>query len=744
MIKVSALALTLLLLSCSPTRRLGDGELLYRGAEVELPEQANEEVESLENALNTHADPDPNSRVLGVPLGLLIYQTFDKDNDGKGIGHWIKTRLGEPPVLYDPKKERRSALRMEALLKDEGFLQGSVKSDTLLHGRKVRIVYQIQAGQRYRLRQYYPPADRLSLFEKLGKNPPIQSGEALRLKELAQERARMAREARQAGFYLVQPFHFFYYLDSLPGKQQADLYLRLSPAQDSAQYERFYIGRTMVYPSYRMDVPTGADTLKIGDLQLLDYDTFIKPAVLQRLIRQDSGDLYLPRQEERTLEHLTNLGVYKFVNLKYQRREAGGRHFLDRQIYLTPELPQYFSAELEISNIPGFLGPELLLNYTHRNLFRGAERLRLSLQGGILGELSKSGRFLRASQIEGEIGLEIPRFISPFPGWQPNSISPPRTLFELNGQYLFDFENFTLNSVQFQAGYRWQPNRFQQHEFSPLHITRQALLSSSETFENRLQQNARLRSSVENLFILGMRYRYLYAEPEQRAGAHRFFFLGTAEESSILTSMLTDERLLGQRLARYLRLEVDGRHYLRLGKTELVTRLNIGAGFALGDDQVLPFSRQFFVGGSNSIRAFRIRRLGPGRSDDFLQAGNAYSEQTGDLKIEANLEYRFPMIPYLKGALFLDAGNIWLLRDPNNETPGGVFAWDTFPDEVALGAGLGLRLDIDLFVIRLDTAFPLRRPWLLPGDPWLDDFRPLKGDWRRENLVWHLALGYPF
>ncbi len=732
---------------CNPTRRLALGEQLYRGASIAFEASPEQDERQIRDRLEELIQPTPNNRPLGIPFRLGIYQTFDRDNDGKGVGHWIKTRLGEPPVLYTPRPVRRTRLRMERALRDRGFLQAGVTADTTVRRRQVRVQYLVTPGPRYTVNRYLPVPDTLPLAEPLNRFsrlPPLRPGAPVLLGQLEAERRRLTRLLRQEGYYGVGEQDFIFYLDTLPGRQ-ADIYLRTIPRRDSSHYQLHRIGNTTVRSSPPGESTQAQDTLQQSGLQFVGYENFLRPAVVRRLIRQEKGDVYRPSLEQRTLSHLNGLGVFQFVNLSYRRRSSEKGQWLDRQFFLLPDQPQTFSAEVEATTKAGLVGSNLNLAYTHRNLFRGAERLRLSLSGGLLTELGQGSQWLNAFEINGEARLEVPRFLSPLFGFSPASIQPPRTIFSVGGQYLFRVDNFTLNALRMRAGYRWQPSTLHRHELYPVTFSQQNLLRSSEAFEERLRLDPRLRAGVEDIFIMGASYRYLYSEPESRKRNSRYYALASAETSGNVAALFGSRQvLLGRPYSRYLRLEIDGRHYARFGEALLVSRLNLGAGWTFGESRAMPFSRQFFAGGANSVRAFRIRRLGPGRDTLAQDETTVFSDQTGDIKLEANLEYRFPLISYLRGALFVDAGNIWLMNMPEDGNRRGLFEWDDFWKELGVGAGLGLRLDIDFVVLRLDAAFALRKPSRLPDNAWIRDFRPFQSEWRRDNLVWHLSLGYPF
>jgi outer membrane protein insertion porin family len=312
-----------------------------------------------------------------------------------------------------------------------------------------------------------------------------------------------------------------------------------------------------------------------------------------------------------------------------------------------------------------------------------------------------------------------------------------------------------MTNFNLRYGFQWKPSAPEQHELYLLSVDRVDVLEITDELRGLIGNNPSLRSGFEDVYITSFQYTYRWSSLSSSASEPRLSYSLTAEAAgnvnfalaSILRSGERPYSLLGRPFSQFFKLDLDVRRYLPLRKGNIASRFFLGIGAPYGNSSVLPYIKQYYSGGSVGMRAFRIRTLGPGsyRSSASDSGENEFLDQTGDIKLEANIEYRFPIFSYVEGAVFLDAGNIWLLREGEDLRRDGVLKWDRFFREIALGPGAGLRVGFSTLVIRLDVAFPVRIPWLPQGDRWtfstIDFSDP---EWRKEFLVWNLAVGYPF
>jgi outer membrane protein assembly factor BamA len=442
---------------------------------------------------------------------------------------------------------------------------------------------------------------------------------------------------------------------------------------------------------------------------------------------------------------------------------------LHADIYLTPLKKKSVRAEVQaVSKSNNFVGPGVAFTFTNRNFLRGAELFQLKLNTSYEVQISRqTSGALNSFEMGIESSLTIPRFIAPIHIDYNSKRYLPKTQFKLGYNFQNRLSYFRINSFNAGYGYNWKESISKSHELFPVDLTFLKTDKRSEIFENLLKKNPVLASSFEDQFILGTRYSYTINTQlsesisqrfeERKYREHNFYFNGNIDVAGNLLNAV--QRVINKKeydneykifhlpYSRYVRGDVDVRYYWAMDEhNKLATRIVVGAGYALGDSTSapMPYIKQFAIGGSNSIRAFPARSIGPGTYDVLANPSDGnlrFIDQRGDLKLEGNIEYRFDIIKSLKGAMFVDAGNIWLLRDNSNQRPEGKFDKNTFLKQLAVGTGAGLRFDFSFFVLRLDVAFPLRRP----AQGWVTkDIDFGSSSWRGDNIVFNIAIGYPF
>jgi hypothetical protein len=422
---------------------------------------------------------------------------------------------------------------------------------------------------------------------------------------------------------------------------------------------------------------------------------------------------------------------------------------------MTPMPKHTIRAEIDlVSKSNNFTGPRINLSYLNKNIFNGAELLKLNMAGSYEAQLSGKGNNLYSYSWNPQIELFFPRFLVPFK-IETNSIYLPKTRFSLSYNYLKRVNYFDMRMFQFIYGFNWKGDIRTEHELNPINVSYTSIANKSEVFTELLNSNPFLKKSYEEQFIAGANYSYTYNEqviPEKQMQYFLHFTSEVAGNAFSLAKLIAGGKIssgnpsgiAGSIYSQYARLSLDGRGYYNFtNNNKLAMRVFAGAAIPYGNSSVLPYIKQFFSGGPNSIRAFHINSVGPGtvqQNDDnngFLQLG-------GDIKLEMNAEYRFNIFRFFKGALFTDAGNVWLLKS-NPANTGSPFSFSGFYHELAVGAGIGLRVDVSFVILRFDLATPLRKPWLEENHRWVvNQINVGSSSWRRENLLLNIAIGYPF
>jgi outer membrane protein assembly factor BamA len=442
-----------------------------------------------------------------------------------------------------------------------------------------------------------------------------------------------------------------------------------------------------------------------------------------------------------TIRYMNGLPIVRNANIRFSRYADTDE--LDMMLYLSQRKRFAYSAEANaIFRSTNYFGPGVLFSYTDRNLKKGSEMLKVNLRGRFEVQLV-DGEINPAYELGLEFNYQLPRF---YPSFLANmgKASLPKTNISWGYNLFNRLDLYRLNSVYANFGYRWSRTDRIHHSFNPLEVifTRIPEDSKSEEFNQYLEDNPGVQRSFDEQFIVGSGYEFTY-QPSLTSRSGFFFRGGIDMAGHILNGLYSASNatqdslgrytLLGVPFSQYVRTRVDLRYSFDLSQqSSLVARFSAGVGIPLGNSDVIPYVKQFYVGGTNSLRSFLARSVGPGSE----VPPEGYNDLTGDIRLEGNLEYRFTLSGKLKSALFVDAGNIWLFNeDPSR--PNGTFRRDTFLDEIAISSGWGLRWDFDFIVARIDFAYSLRTPYLPPGERWAGSV----AFWKPAI---NIAIGYPF
>jgi len=504
---------------------------------------------------------------------------------------------------------------------------------------------------------------------------------------------------------------------------------------------------------------TGRDTdtlLWKDNTYIMDPKKKFRPQIYDRALYFKSGDLYNRSNHNLTLNRLINLGTFKFVKNQFVLSDSTSNKF-DVYYYLTPN--EFKSLRLETlgkSNSASFVGGEVNFNWRHKNFLRGAEIFAVSLYTALDFQIGGNKEANNIYRIGSKVSLTWPRIIAPFK-FQSSSAFVPKTKVELGYEYQKRTELYTLHNFNANFGYLWKENALREHDLKLIDVTYITPEYISEKYKEQMNDDknpsaASLRRVVEKQLIFGPVYAYTYTTT-MLPKTNTFYYKGMLDLSANLTGLISgadvkagnQKTILGVPYSQYIKTEHDFRFYHKLtDKSQLAARFIGGGAYPYGNSEYMPFSKQFFVGGSNSIRAFRARTLGPGSYDPRSEKNSSFfHDQAGDIKLEMNLEYRANIAGFLNGAVFVDAGNVWLFNEDSSK-PGGRFSKE-FLSEIAVGAGVGLRFDFSILILRTDLAIPLRVPYYEKGNRWsFNEINLSDKQWRKDNLMLNIAIGYPF
>jgi len=762
----------LLMSGCTATKFLKEGETFYTGADVKIvPQGKIGGKRELSNALETLIMPEPNKTFLGMRPGVWFYYIAGTPKKKKGIRNFIITKLGKLPVLLKDATPGITAQALEGQLNNEGYFKSRVSFEVKTKHTKSNIIYTVILERPYRIRNInyiFLDTMHVSKLDEIKATSLLKENQRYSLELLSAEQQRIEEVVENAGYYYFDDRYLLFKADTTVGERMVELDLTIESGIPERARRIYYVKEVYVFPNFVLSNDSLATT---GDTTLVDGFTYIdnqhnfKPRVLTNVINLKPDSIYRRVNHEYTLSHLMGLNTFKYVNIKYHgnRRDSSG---LSAYIYLTPLLKKSFRLQADVvSKSNNFIGPGLEFTFMNRNIFSGAEMFQFKLNGSYEWQVrNKQTTSLNAIEIGAEASLSVPRFIAPFKIQYNSAKYLPQTQLKVGYGFQQRLQYFRLNSSTISAGYTWRETTLKTHQLFPIDISFVQSTKTSAEFDELLEANPTLKNSFQNQFILGSKYSFtintqLNDDIDQKYTVKKIkrtnlYFNGLLELSgniphAIQSLKFTEEqepyKFFGAPYSQYVRTQLDGRFYRQFNKdSKIATRTVAGIGYAFGNAEILPYIKQFSVGGSSSLRAFPARSLGPGTFNSLANDSIVFIDQRGDIKLEGNIEYRFGIIKVMKGAVFLDAGNIWLIKE-DSLRPGGQFNPAEFIKEIAVGTGFGFRFDFNFFVLRFDLAFPIRKPYRDETERWvLDEINFGSKNWRRENLILNIAIGYPF
>lgn len=765
-----------MLTACSGTSYVKSNESLYDGASIKFDTEGRRvrRKKVIEAELQELIYPKPNGKFLGMRPGVVFYYIAGEPKKKNGIRSFIRKRLGSPPVLMKDVNPQRTATMLAAQLNNDGYFKSTVRSEVKTKKKVSNVIYHVTLKRPYRLDTIRYPKPRDSVYapilRDISKLSLLRPRQRYDLERLQAEQARIEVALEDKGFYYFDDRYLIFEADSTVGRRKVNIDLRLEPGIPARAKRIYRFGRVNVFPDYSLmpdSISPPADTLNVNRFYYIDRNHRFRPEIITNTINIHQGDIYSREAQRLTLSHLMGLGVFKFVNIKFSELHADSSTLVTN-ILLTPLPKKSIRAEAQgISKSNNFIGPGINVTFTNRNFLRGAELFQLKVNAGYEWQISRQNESaLNSLELGLESSLTVPRFIAPINIDYSSRTYLPKTIFKAGVNVQNRVGYYRLGSVNLGYGYVWRETADKTHELFVADVNYVRTDRRSQAFEDVLKNNQVLTNSFENQFIIGTRYSFTYNSQlkedlmdkyeKKKIRTHNFYFNGNVDVAGNLIHSIQQvgrERkdsleIFGSPYSQFVKGDVDFRYYWQLDKhNKIATRLVIGAGYAYGNSYTLPYIKQFAIGGSNSLRAFQARSVGPGTYyiREGIPADSAttlFIDQRSDLKLEANLEYRFDIYKMLKGAMFVDAGNIWSIKyEPERE--GGQFNADTFLSELAVGTGLGLRMDFSFFVFRFDVAFPIRKPWL--DERWvINEIDFGSKNWRKDNLIFNIAFGYPF
>jgi outer membrane protein assembly factor BamA len=752
----------LLLAACTGTRHLPSGEKLYTGAEIKLESAEKVNKKMIKSTAQLAVRPVPNKVYLGNRPKLWMYN-LSGENPKTKLGKWFKKK-GEPPVLMSSVKPGVTRAIIDSKLFNLGIFKSYTESKIVEKKHTAKVSYTSHVHKPYRIKalNYTISDESISRLILTGKdNSLIKPGDDYNLEMLKNERIRIDAILKNDGYFYFNPDYLLFKADTSNVDHDVTFKLTLKDSIAGKALTVFRINKVYINQNYSLNesrADSTRDTLVYENMIYLGKEArmAIRPNVLSKSIYLRKGEIFSRQNHIITLNRLMSMGNFKLVQINFSENPSAGPGLMDVNILMTPMPKHTFRAEIDmVSKSNNYTGPRLNLSILNRNAFGGAELLNTNLAGSFEAQLSGTEKNYYSYSYNPQLELTFPRFMLPFKIRQTNSLYVPTTHLLLSYNYLKRVNYFDMNTFRFVYGFKWKENIRKEHELNPFDISFTKVSNQSKAFNDLLDSNPFLKKSYEEQFIAGGNYSFTYNEQMITGKKMQYYFHLISElagtsfyvAKSIFGENISannPSKVIGSDFSQYSKLSIDGRAYLNFkDKNKLAMRVFAGVAKPFGNSAILPYSKQFFSGGPNSLRAFQINSVGPGTYNQkadtlgILQLG-------GDIKLETNIEYRFNIYRYFKGAVFVDAGNVWLQKS-NPSGLGSPFEFSKFMDQMAVGTGFGLRVDVSFFILRFDLAFPLRKPWLEENKRWVaDQINFGSSAWRKDNLVLNVAIGYPF
>lgn len=755
----------LLFAACSTTRKLPEGEILYTGVKkmkIEIPSKLKMNSTQM-SAISSPLSVKPNNSLYApyvrspFPIGLWVYNwNVSKE---KGLKKWLYDKLSAKPVLISDVQPDLRLKIVENNLKDYGFYGTKLHYEIFpkkRNPRKAKISYQVDVPYPLRygnIELWNWPVTMDSLVQVSMNNSELKTGDRYDVNLLEAERQRISDYLRNKGYYFFQPNYIEFIVDTTSADKIADVRIGLKEGVPENTFKSYTL-RNVEVELVGENLNGVKDSIWQDGIKIIyESPAVLKPHVIARALRIRPGQKYSAFRQNRTQANFVQLGVFKFANMTITAVDSSAIPMLDMKMIGDLALPIETEIEVDVSSKSNnLLGPGLTLGVTNRNMFKGAETFSIKLNGSyewqIGGNKEATGNsgLVNSYELGLNFNLSVPRLIVPR-FFQSLRDRREQTNFQVGVDLMNRHNYFRMISFWGSATYDFNSSFRNYHSIVPFKLNYTYLLRTSTAFDSVTMRNPAVAQSFNNQFIPSMSYTYTYDRNATYRNPNRLFWQTSIMQAGNLIAGLQrlfgnknkDSRyLLNNEYSQFLKLTTEIIGYKSLdNNNQLALRFMGGLGYAYGNSKVMPYSEQFYIGGANSIRAFQIRSLGPG-SYHPLATKYAYLDQTGDIKLEGNVEYRFTIYEKLKGAWFLDAGNVWLLRK-EDERPGGDFKMKNILKELALGTGLGVRYDFSFIVVRADLGIPLH----LPYDTGKSGYYNV-ADKFIKGMVLNLAIGYPF
>ncbi|MCQ2309189.1 MAG: BamA/TamA family outer membrane protein [Bacteroidales bacterium] len=753
-IALMAIAVT----GCSVRKHVPDGNSLLISNKVVI-EPYHKNIDKYE--IYENIKQKPINQVFGwMPLVSVYYQTADKESR---LGQWINNKIGKKPVYYSESLTADSRKGIVTYLNNCGFFKSKVTSSHKIKNKMAKVTYHVTPSEPYVIKNLRYDISDTTLarhIKRIERTLPVKAGKIYNAYEMDDERDIIVEYLSNHGYYTFTKDLIIFEVDTNFNQKRADVTVCIR----GEKFDRYVIDKVFVHPDYKPGSVLPSDTTeytfsysygKRKKDATFDFVTTEDPRMkfktFNQMIQIHPGDVFNQRRVSQTYHSLHNLKIYSRSNIRFDTVPSSGndtvRH-LNCEIQLHKDKLNSYNLQLEGTNSAGNFGALGSITYKNNNIFHGSEILTVKVKGGYQlfstdKEISSSGRF-QGNEFGGEMSITFPRFLGPFKMRNFVLEYQPKTIVTLG----YDSRLRPLyrrQTTQASFGYNWMASRRLQHILTPINLN-SVKVDQSEYFKKKLEeeQNQRLKDQYTSHLIFGLSYSMIFSNQNTVIPRNFFYIKADIETSGNLLSLLNNTNLMsdvddyheifGIRYAQYVKLGLDVRYFCYANYGSFAFRMMGGYGIPYGNSYDMPFEKSYNAGGANGMRGWAFRELGPG---GYIAPDGNKTERIGNIQLEFNAEYRFPIYHFLHGAVFTDIGNIWNSK-PIESFPNSEFKFDTFYKQLAMDLGVGLRFDFSFFLIRFDFAIPYRDPAYEESEMWRFS------QWQWKNVVFNFGIGYPF
>lgn len=761
------LLLMVLVSSCSTTKFVPEGEFLLSDVKIV---SKNKDVKSSE--IRNFVRQNPNTRWFNLfKTPLHVYSLSSKKEPPKGLSKLFR-KIGDPPVIYNETETERSREELKRAVQNQGYLAAEVSYQVKKKNRRAKVTYVVTPGEPYRVRNIERIYEDSLVAHYLHKTDSTESllkrGMLIDVNRLDEERTRITRRLLQNGYYRFNKNYITYIADTVMGSKEVDLTLKLNQVVDKQtglkhNHLQYTLNKVRFITNYDLMQPTGIEGISINDSINYKGSTiyykdklYLRPKIICEASELEEGKLYNSADVQKTYANYGRFSALKYSNIQFVENKSDST-LLNAYVLFTRAKDKSVSFELDGTNSAGDLGAAAAISFQHRNLFGGSETFNVRLRGAY-ESISKLNRIYGSrnyTEYGAETNINFPRFLFPFLSSDFKRKIRANTEFGLqyNNQKRPEYKRILTAS---NWSYKWQNKKNSRFRIDLLDVN-YLYVDFSQKFKDEYFKpdvpNYILEYNYKNKFIITTGFHYSFNNSQWNAFTNKAantnsysINFGVESAGNLLYGLSktfkakqtadNEYKLFNIPFAQYLKGDFSfSKNFVVDYRNTVVFHLALGIAYPYGNAKAVPFEKRYFAGGANSVRGWSVRKLGPGK---FSGDGN-FLNQSGDIKLDVNLEYRTRLFWKFRGAVFIDAGNIWTIREYDSQ-PGGAFKFDKFYNQIAMAYGLGLRIDFDFFVLRLDGGMKAVNPEFSSGR----DRYPIARPNFSRDFAFHFAVGYPF